>query len=261
MSTWVDPFEGFEYQTDTVTVEASHQAEKLADCGLDAAVFGDQVDPSFFIGIAIHAGIASGISAEGNINMLQSLVQHRPVLLGEPLTVKGRITRVQPVPRGRTIETDCWFEGEDGNRAITALRRSLKPDPDKRDQKGAGERPPPVIENVTGLAGFGEYSLTPDRVKGYSMEGNSIHYEMEAAQKAGFRAPIIGGGMGVHFLMATIWQHLSPDQFDMDIYFRRPVFWDDSFRVMADIEGGIWRAICLAKDEKVATEARLNQIV
>lgn len=142
---WIDPFEGFEFDNDTVTVEASHQAEKLLACGLDPALFGDQVDPAFFIGIAIHAGIDSGITAEGNINMLQSLVQHRPVMVGEPLTVKGRITRVTQVPRGRTIDTDCWLEGEDGHRAISAPRRSLKPDPDKREQKGAGERPPPVI--------------------------------------------------------------------------------------------------------------------
>jgi len=32
---------------------------------------------------------------------------------------------------------------------------------------------------------------------------------MEPAQKAGFRAPLIGGGMGVHFLMAELWQRIN----------------------------------------------------
>ena len=64
-------------------------------CGIDAGVFGGQVDPAFFIGIAIHAGIRSGISAEGNINMLQGLQMHRPALLDEPLNVRGEILEVQ----------------------------------------------------------------------------------------------------------------------------------------------------------------------
>jgi hypothetical protein len=257
---WLDPVEGFEYLTDTVTVEESFQREKLRACGLDPSIFGGSVDPSFFIGMAIHAGIKSGITAEGNINMVQSLIQHRPVQLGEPLLAKGRITNVTTVPRGRTIETDCWFEGEDGRRAITARRLSLKPDPEKGGKRGAGERPPAVIEDVSLLSTMGVYTLTPAQVKDYSMEGNSIHYELEAARKAGFRAPIIGGGMGVHFLVATIWRQSSPEQLDLDIYFRRPVFWDDTFVVRADRDGEQWRALCIAKNDKVATEARVNDL-
>ena len=70
---WHEPKAGFQYLPDTVSVTSEHQAEKLDACGIDAGVFGGQVDPAFFIGIAIHAGIRSGISAEGNINMLQGL--------------------------------------------------------------------------------------------------------------------------------------------------------------------------------------------
>jgi len=47
---------------------------------------------------------------------------------------------------------------------------------------------------------------------------------------------------------------------NMDIYFRRPLFWDDTFSVMVDEQDGEWKAICLAKDGKVATEARINSI-
>ena len=161
---WVDPHEGFEYLTDIVSISAAHQAEKLEACGLDPAVYADTVDPSFFIGEAIHAGINSGITAEGNVNMLQSLVQHRPARLDEPLTVRGRITTVTPVPRGRTIDTDVWFEDESGARVITARRRSLKPDPDKVGVHGAGERPPPVIENLSTLTHAGSHQLTPEQV-------------------------------------------------------------------------------------------------
>lgn len=261
----IDPYEGFEYHPDTVAVSAEHQQEKLAVCGLDASIYAGAVDPSFFIGLSIQAGVKSGISAEGNVNMLQALVQHRSVLLGEELTAHGRITGVTRVPRGRTIDTDCWFEDADGNRVITAGRRSLRPDPDAGSKRGAGERPPLVIEDVSTLNVADRHQLTPEGVKGYSMEGNSIHYDMAAANRSGFRAPLIGGGMGVHYFMATLWQVHAPTRFDMDIYFRRPIFWDDALFVgVQESEANQWSAICVAKVDngvaKVATEARINAL-
>ena len=68
---WHIPEVGFEFQPLEVAVPRAHQNEKLGACGIDPAVFGDSVDPSFFIGLGIQAGIRNGISAEGNVNMLQ----------------------------------------------------------------------------------------------------------------------------------------------------------------------------------------------
>ena len=286
---WVVPHQGFNYLPDTVAVTAAHQVDKLLACGIDADIFAGQVDPAFFIGIAIHAGINSGISAEGNINMLQSLRMHRPVLLDEALMVKGQILAVTEVPRGLRVATDVWFEDAHGQRVISAPRTSLRPNPRRAESKshsadvtdkdkdkykakdkdkGAGERPQPVVDDLSALAFLASYQLTPEGVRAYSMEGNSIHYEMEPAQKAGFRAPLIGGGMGVHFLMAELWQahkHSGgPQAFDAEIYFRRPIFWDDSVGVYsrADEKSG-WNAMALLKDDaqgnkKVGTEISLK---
>jgi len=254
---WHEPVAGFAYQPSVITITREHQQEKLQACGLNPDVFQECVDPSFFIGEAIHAGINSGISAEGNVNMLQTLTQHRPALLDEPLSVRGRITAVTDVPRGRTIDTEVVFESASGERVITANRRSLKPDPDKAGERGAGERPPPVVEDPTTLKEVATHTLTPELVKAYSREGNSIHYELEAAQKAGFRAPLIGGGMGVHYLLAYLWSQHAPQQLDLDIYFRRPIFWDDSFGVRVS---DALDAICIAKAGKVATEARIKAL-
>lgn len=255
---WFEPREGFAFRPATISVTREYQAEKLGLCGLPADAFGEAVDPSFFIGIGIRAGIANGISAQGNVNMLQRLVQHRPARLGEPLRVQGLIDRVTEVPRGRTVHTDVWFEDEGGARVIAAPRTSLKPDPDKTGSRGAGERPPPVVEDVDALETLSTHTLTPEIVKGYSSEGNSIHYEMEAANRAGFRAPLIGGGMGVHYLLCALWQHSPPEQLDLDIYFRRPIFWDDTFTVGVLTGTDGWRGMALVKDGKVLTEARVN---
>lgn len=282
---WVMPYKGFNYLPDTVAVTAGHQVDKLLACGIDAEIFAGYVDPAFFIGIAIHAGINSGISAEGNINMLQSLRMHRPVVLDEELAVKGQILAVTEVPRGLRIDTDVWFEDAQGQRVISAPRTSLRPDPrraqskshsadvndknkDKDKAKGAGERPQAVVDDLSALAFLASYQLTPEGVRAYSMEGNSIHYEMEPAEKAGFRAPLIGGGMGVHFLMAELWRghkHSGgPQAFDAEIYFRRPIFWDDCVGVYsrADEQTG-WNAMALLKEDaqgkqKVGTEISLK---
>jgi len=256
---WVEPYEGFEYREDTVCVSGAAQAGKLSLCGIDPGLFGAAVDASFFIGLAIRAGVASGISAEGNVNMLQSLIQHRPARLDEPLRVRGRITAVTPVPRGRTIDTDVWFEDDAGERVITARRRSLKPDP-AAGARGAGERPPPVLTNPDSARVLAEHCLTPEIVVAYSEPGNSIHYDLAAAQKAGFRAPLIGGGMGVHYLLAALYAAQPPVSFDLDIYFRRPIFWDDDFRVVRQDD-----AIGLVREidgvTKVLTEARIVKLV
>lgn len=260
----VEPYAGFRYRDDTVVLERGQQREKLIACGLDPDVFGASGDPSFFIGMAIHAGIASGISAQGNVNMLTSIVVHRPVRLDEPLTVRGCITAVSDVPRGRTIDTEVRFEDAAGLAVVTTRRRSLKPDAgrSRTPGRGAGDRPAPVIEQPERLPAVERHTLTPERVKAYSMEGNSIHYEPAAARRAGFRAPIIGGGMGVHFLMAALTRRFRPQQLDVDVYFRRPIFWDDTVEVAVDpaFQAETWRALCLRKDAKVATELRVNRL-
>jgi acyl dehydratase len=248
----IDPRAGFEFRQPGELVDKAFQDEKLSSIGLDPGVFGDQIDPSFFIGMGIRAGAAAGISAEGNVNMLSRIIQYRPVPLGDKLVAVGRIEAVDPVPRGRVVTTDVWFENEAGEKLIAVPRKSLKPDPDKKDVRGAGDRPAPVVQDVNDLELRGEYTLTPEAVCSYSMEGNAIHYEMDAANRAGFRAPIIGGGMGVHFMLAELWGERGLAEIELDVYFRRPVFWDDTFQVgLSD------SAMALVRDGKVLTEVRI----
>jgi len=255
---WVEPFAGFEFTPQPVTITADFQREKLALCHLDTQLFSGSVDPSFYIAAGIHAGIRSGISAEGNVNMVQRLIQRRPVALDEPLTVRGRITALEEVPRGKTVDTEVWFEDSDHVRVAEASRRSLKPDPNRQGVRGAGSRPPPVVASPGDLHACATHQLTPEIVKGYTREGNAIHYDMAAANRAGFRAPLIGGGMGVHYLMAALWRERPPSSFDLDLYFRRPIFWDDQFVVRIDLEG--LGAMALEREGKVLTEAAVNDL-
>ena len=261
---WHIPVAGFQYKSRSLDVSAQTQAERLTACGIDPAIFGEEVDPAFFIGLAIHAGIDSGISAEGNINMLQRLVVHRPARLGETLTVKGEIKSVTAVPRGQRVETDVWFEDLTGERVISCPRTSLRPQAQAQSKSGAGDKPQPVVGDVATLVLHDTYQLTPDRVKSYSVEGNSIHYEQEAAERAGFRAPLIGGGMGVHYLTAQMWEDRRPSFFDASIYFRRPIFWDEAVQVGVIEDGGNWSVMGLLKlplaAERVGTSSEVAKV-
>ncbi len=260
----IEPVKGFKFRQRVFVVERAEEARLLGHCGIDVALFGGNIDPSAFISLAIQEGVRNGISANGGVNMVQGLTQHRPLRLGEEIVVTGEILSVEQAPRGRVTTSETWFANKHGERAITAFRRSLKTDPTKEadpNLRGAGDRPAAVVGDVMRLKQIGHFTLNPDDVKGYGAKTtNYIHTEPEAARRAGYRAPIIGGGQGVRYLTAAIWRKFNPTTIDMDIYFRRPLFWDDSFDVRVDDEDGRWRSICLAKGEKVATEARLKQL-
>ncbi len=249
---FVEPEAGYQFEPRVITVSKQYQDEKLLSCGLEPARYQGHVDISFLIGLGIQFGIQNGISAEGNVNMLQSLSQSRAIPLDEPLTAKGFIANVTSVPRGRVIDTKVWFEDAEGVEVADASRRSLKPDPAKVGTRGAGERPAPVLEQPWDV--LGEFTLNPDQVVEYSSEGNSIHYEPEAARQAGFRAPIIGGGMGVHYIMHGLWQEGIQAAVGMDIYFRRPIFWDERFSLVRNNQA----AGLVRPDGKVLTEVKLG---
>jgi hypothetical protein len=260
----ITPYRGFRYQKRVTVVDAANEARLMRHCGIDPAVFNGCADPSAFISFAIQEAARNGISSNGGVNMVERLMQSRPLRLDEEITVSGEILDVQPSPRGSVTTSETRYHGENGELAITLRRTSLKTDPSRYADpslRGAGERPPPVITDLSTLRSLGQFTLTPDDVKRYNLNTqNRIHFDEDAAKRAGYRVPIIGGGHGVRFLTAAIWKEFSPRGIDVDIYFRRPLFWDDTFDIMVDDAGGKWKAMCLAKGGKVATEMRVNAI-
>ena len=258
------PYAGLRYASRVMLIDAASEARLMGHCGIDPTIFHGCIDPSAFILFAIQEGVRNGISSNGGVNMVQGLVQTRPLRLDEKITVTGEILSVQDSPRGRVTTSETWYHGENGELAITSKRTSLKTDPTKYadpNLRGAGERPAPVIGDVSASKTISRVQLNPEDVKGYGRNTtNLIHLDEDAAKRAGYRAPIIGGGHGVRYLTAAIWKAFSPNSINVDIYFRRPLFWDDACDVMVEERDGAWTAMCLAKDGKVATEMRINSI-
>lgn len=260
----ITPSAGFRYQSRQMVVDVAEEDRQLALCRIDPALYRGALDPSAFISLAIAEGVRNGISSNGGVNMVQTLVQAQPVLRDETLTVSGEILDVQPSPRGRVTTSDTRYHRPDGSLGIRSRRTSLKTDPTvyaDPAQRGAGARPAPVIADVSTLKSQGHFTLTPEDVKAYGLKTtNPIHFDEDAARRAGYRAPIIGGGHGVRFLMAALWKQYAPWAIEVDIYFRRPLFWEDGFDILVDDSADIWPAMCLAREGKVTTEMKIRSL-
>lgn len=257
---FIEPYPGLQYRERQLVVEAKEQARLLGLCGIDPAVFGGMVDPVAFISIAIREGVRNGVSSKGAVNMAQTITQLRPLPLDEPLTVGGGILTVEEVPRGKVAFSQTWFAGADGERVITSTRKSLRPDPAKAAVRGTGHKPVPVIQDLGRLKAVNRIQLTPECVTAYTGPNNPVHTDPEAAKRSGYRAPIMGGSQGMRYLSAELWRHFRPRVLDLEIFFLRPIFWDDAFEVMVEESAASWQAICLAKEGKVAVEARINRL-
>ncbi len=258
---WIEPYAGMAFRDRATSIDATAEHKALRQCGIDPALYGDTIDPATFVSHAIHEGVRNAVHAIGTVNMAQRIVQRGPLRLGEPITVSGRVLDVEVVPRGKVATTEVHFTPADSGRGAMAGRRSLRPDPARAGVRGAGEKVASVVEDPTALRIVDRVALTPAMVAGYDSEGiNPIHSDPDAARAAGFRAPIIGGGMGVRWLTAAIWKRFPPLVLELEIYFRRPIFWDDSVSVRVAEHGATWTAICLEKDGKVATEARIHRL-
>jgi hypothetical protein len=257
---FIEPYPGLRYDERTFTIDAKEQNRLLTLCNIDPAVFGDKIDPVAFITLAIREGVRNGVSSAGAVNMAQTITQHRSLTLGEPITVNGEIKTVEEVARGKVAFSETWFSGADGQRAITSTRKSLRPDPAKAGVRGTNHKPVPVIGDVSVLKEVNRITLTPECVVSFTGPGNPVHTDPETAKRSGYRAPIMGGSQGMRYLSAEIWRRFKPRTLGLEIFFLRPIFWDDTFSVRVEETRDKWGAICLEKDNKVMVEARITEL-
>lgn len=259
----IAPYAGFTYAERTFTPDSAEELRLLGICGTDPKTFGGGFDPAAFITLAIEEQVRNGIASSGGVNMVQWLSVNSLPNHGESITVTGGITDVSEAPRGQITKAEAQYRGPDGRDCLKSGRVSLKTDPTKyADPKlrGAGKRPDPVIADPDALTVIEEVQLTPDIVSAYSLNTtNPIHNDMDAANRAGYRAPIIGGAHGVRYLTRAIWSRFSPAYVHMDIRFRRPIHWDDAFQVRV-AGGDDWTAIGLTRDGKVLVEMAISDL-
>jgi hypothetical protein len=222
---------GFRYASYPVTVDAGEQAEKLGFCDIDPALYGDWVDITHFAGEAILAAGRSGLSINGNVHVSQSYRLSAPIGLGEGLTIEGEVTALTPAPRGRMVDSSFRFRRPDSTVPLVADRESLRLDP-AADGGGRKLGARPAEDPRSRMELLAVKQLRPEAVAAYSSQGgNLIHSDPATARRFGFRAPIAGGVMVSRYCMEALWRDGPVRELEMQVRFRRPMFWDERLEV------------------------------
>ncbi len=231
----LDP--GFCFPTLEVSISAGEQQRLHGYCDIAPAVFGPSADPALVSRLPIVV-VAHTILAQrpgwGPVHLVQRIVQHRRIALGETLQLRGEVGEISVHPRGERMSSSWRYHAADGECVFEVLPQVLMIDPAGR--ANAGQRA--AAESNQIWQQVGRKQCTPASTLGYC-EGtrNPVHLDPEVAQRFGFRAPIIAGTQTMSFLLEALYRARRPDALDLSMRFLRPVFWDDALTLEANGTG------------------------
>lgn len=255
---------GFEYPEWDFEVTAETQARKLACCDIDPAIYGDRVDITHYALATVLSAKRAGLPVNGRVHMTQRFIQSEPIKTGEPVTVRGRDIKVTPDRRGQIVTSQFEFVRPDGSIPLRAERSSLVLDATKAEKaKPSAAKAKPAVDPTEGLTKIGEKQLVPEKVAAYSDEAeNLIHSDPETARRFGFRAPIAAGLMAIRFMMEALSKEAMPQQLDLQIRFRRPMFWDEKLDIWGrhDDAGKLTQIAILNPDGKLANDCVIDRV-
>ncbi len=256
------------FPTVEMTVAADRQRELHGYCDIPRERWGDLVDPTFLARHPIKV-IGNALFAchpeRGYVHMVHRIRQFLPVRLGEPVTVSGRFTAVDPVPRGWMMKAAFDYRLGDGRLAMTVEPEALMADPTRMPPPG--ERKPRAAGSAAGDANAAAFSvltrkqLTPEKVLGYCGDtDNRIHTDPDYARGFGFRAPIAAGNQIVNLLLEALALEGAPERIDVEIRFLRPVFWDEAIAVAGrrGADGRVIELRALKADGKIASSCAVR---
>ena len=225
---------GFEFPSQTFLVATEDQVRKLKYSGIDPDLYGDTVDVAMLGLPTLNVLISSGIPILGGVHLSQRFKQIEPFHLEEEITVSGQILEINPHPRGCILRCEFSYARADGSVCVEAVRSGITPIGPKELSMGI----PRPDESLDGFFEIMRRTLVPQDVADFSDEaGNLIHSHPEVAREHGFRAPIAAGLMGIHFYREALEKLYMPETFDLEVWFRRPMFWDDTLSLIAHREG------------------------
>jgi hypothetical protein len=176
-------------------------------------------------------------SAVGVVHIANRIVQHRPLLLGEALTITARISELRPHRRGRAF--DFISEARVGGELVWEdVSTNLK-----RGDGDESVRDAWSFEDVPVLA---QWRLPDDLGRRYaavSGDRNPIHMRAVAAKAFGFPRAIVHGMWTKARCLAAL---RLPDAFEVDVRFKKPILLpskvtfgeaEDRFAVHGHLEG------------------------
>jgi len=207
-----------------VTAEPAEVSAYARVCGF---ALRDTLPPTYphMLAFPLHMAVMSDgrfpFGAVGLVHVENSIVQHRPIGIGEEMTVRVGPTQLQPHPKGKTFSlvTEVLVGGEIVWESVsTMLRRGKSNGETAKAGKGFDSLPADAPASA-------EWKLGGDlgrRYGGVSGDRNPIHMHSLTAKPLGFPAAIAHGMWTKARALAQLEGRL-PESFEVDVRFRKPI--------------------------------------
>ena len=247
---------GFEFPETVIQISEEEQKHKLSCCDIDGSIYGNEVDVTMLGLPTLEILMAAGIPVLGAVHLFQKFHQFKPIYLGEQISIVGKIAQVSPHERGCILACNFSYIDDMGDVRVEAQRSGIIPIGSKESSKEIFK----PSEQLDGFVEKARYLLDPKKVADFSSEaGNLIHSDPKTAKQHGFRAPIAAGLMGLHFYRKFISENSNSKSFDLQVWFRRPMFWDDELSlVVRDLKSEKYDMHLLASNGKPTSNCRLS---
>ncbi|MDA1098302.1 MAG: MaoC/PaaZ C-terminal domain-containing protein [Proteobacteria bacterium] len=254
---------GYVYETRPVAIDRARQLAKLSASGVDPEVHGDRLDLTFLGLPILDALMEPGVPLQGQVHVYQRFMQQAPIARDTDLHMRGEITAIEPVAKGEVVRWRFLFSDHRGRDLVIVDRAGLRPQASGAGGaggSGATDFLAPPDEDATGFEEVWQRTLQPAEVARYSSDGrNRIHSDTEIARQFGFRAPIAAGLMAVHYYLEAMARRGAADTMDLEIWFKRPMFWDERLTLQDKTHGGRLTAMRIENQAgKTASQARIN---
>jgi hypothetical protein len=185
---------------------------------------------AFPLHMAVMADGDFPFGAVGLVHVENRIVQHRPIGLGEELTIRVKPTKLQSHPKGRTFSllTEVTANGQVAWESTSTMLR--------RGNKASAADGPQTSKSQTfearwpggdepGLTPSAEWRLGGDLGRRYaavSGDRNPIHMHSLTAKPLGFPGAIAHGMWTKARCLAALEGRL-PNAFDVEVRFRKPI--------------------------------------
>jgi acyl dehydratase len=182
---------------------------------------------AFPLHMALMADGRFPFGAVGLVHVGNRIEQHRPLALGEALTLRARPTALVPHPKGQTFAIVTEARTGDGDLAwesVTTILRRGNGDPDAVVPAIRGQKHPDG-QGLDSLPVSAEWRLGGDLGRRYaavSGDRNPIHMHSLTARPLGFPAAIAHGMWTKARCLAALEARL-PDAFAVEVRFRKPI--------------------------------------
>jgi acyl dehydratase len=219
-------FTGLAFSRPVVTIERPHVTAYAGVCGFPVK---DTVPLTYLhvLAFPLHMAILSDptfpFPAVGAVHLGNSITAHRPVAIGETVTVTARAEEVRSHPKGRTVDVVATVDagGEVVWESVSTYLRRGRSDGDERATSSAGGDAPTVVP-----PGRITWPLAADLGRRYaavSGDHNPIHLYPLTAKALGFPRQIAHGMWSLARCVAAVENRL-PDAVTVDATFKKPIF-------------------------------------